>query len=44
MFAMPAIWPSGWVNSREYWMNAVAPPRDSWPLATFSPPSTAMPT
>ena len=27
MLAMPAIWPSGWVNSREYWMNAVASPR-----------------
>ena len=41
---MPAIWPSGWVNSREYWMNAVASPRDMEPEATRRPPTTAMPT
>ena len=44
MFAMPAIWPSGCENSREYWMNAVASPRVIWPEATRRPPTTAMST
>ena len=44
MLAMPAICPSGWVNSREYWMKAVASPRLMLPEATRRPPTTAMPT
>ena len=41
---MPAISPSGWLNWREYWINAVASPSVSLPEATFTPPSTAMAT
>ncbi len=44
MLDMPAICPSGWLNSREYWMNAVTAPRVICPLATRRPPTTAMPT
>ena len=35
------IWVSGWVNCREYWMNACTSPRLSDPDATRSPPTTA---
>ena len=36
-----ASWVSGWVNWREYWMNACTSPRLIAPEATRSPPSTA---
>ena len=42
--AMPPSSDRGWVNCCEYWMNACTSPRRSWPFATMSPPSTAMPT
>ena len=32
---------SGWVNWREYWMNACTSPSDRLPLATRRPPTTA---
>ena len=35
---------SGWVNWRVYWMNACTSPSDSDPLATRSPPTTAITT
>ena len=38
---MLAIWVSGWLNWREYWMNACTPPSDSLPAATSSAPMTA---
>ncbi len=41
---MDATWVSGWVNWREYWMNACTSPRLIAPLATRSPPTTAMAT
>ena len=44
MFAMPATSPSGALNSREYWMNAVTCPSDICPAAIRRPPTTAMPT
>ena len=42
--AMPPSSESGCVNCCEYWMKACTSPSRSWPLATISPPSTAMPT
>ncbi|MBN9325972.1 MAG: thioesterase family protein, partial [Cellulomonas sp.] len=42
--AMPPSWDSGWLNICAYWMNACTLPRRIDPLATISPPSTAMPT
>ena len=33
---MLATWVSGWLNCREYWMNACTSPRDSAPVATRS--------
>ena len=39
-----ATWVSGWVNCREYWMNAWTSPRLMVPLATRRPPSTAITT
>ena len=39
-----ASWVSGWVNWREYWMNACTSPRDMAPDATRNPPITAMAT
>ena len=42
--AIEATWVSGWVNWREYWMNACTSPSDIAPLATRSPPSTAITT
>ena len=33
---------SGWVNWREYWMNACTSPRRQLPEATRSPPTTAI--
>ena len=41
---MDATWVSGWVNWREYWMNACTSPRLIAPLATRRPPTTAMAT
>ena len=32
---------SGWVNWREYWMNACTSPSEIAPDATRSPPTTA---
>jgi hypothetical protein len=32
---------SGWLNCREYWMNACTSPIDNAPLATRRPPTTA---
>ena len=43
-FIIEAICVSGWVNCREYWMNACTSPSDSDPLATRTPPTTAMAT
>ena len=43
-FDIEATWVSGWVNWREYWMNACTSPRLMVPLATRSPPTTAMTT
>ena len=43
-FAIDATWVSGWVNWREYWMNACTSPSDSAPDDTRSPPMTAMAT
>ncbi len=40
--AIEASWVSGWVNCREYWMNACTSPMVIWPDATRSPPTTAM--
>ena len=42
--AIEATWVSGWVNWREYWMKACTSPRLIVPLATRSPPTTAMAT
>ena len=42
--AIEATWVSGWVNWREYWMNAWTSPRLIVPDATRSPPMTAMTT
>ena len=42
--AIEPSWVSGWVNIREYWMNACTSPRFMVPLATRSPPTTAMAT
>ena len=42
--AIEATWVSGWVNCREYWMNACTSPRLSAPVATRRPPTTAMTT
>ena len=42
--SIDATWVSGWVNWREYWMNACTSPSDIVPLATRRPPSTAMTT
>ena len=39
-----ATWVSGWLNCREYWMNACTSPSDIEPDATRSPPITAMKT
>jgi hypothetical protein len=39
-----ASWVRGWLNWREYWMNACTLPRLSEPLATRSPPRTAIAT
>ncbi len=38
---MDATWVIGWVNIREYWMNAWTSPMLIWPDATRSPPTTA---
>ena len=38
---MLATWVRGWLNWREYWMNACTSPSDSEPDATRSPPTTA---
>ena len=43
-FDIEATWVSGWVNWREYWMNACTSPRLIVPEATRSPPTTAMTT
>ena len=40
--AIEASWVSGWVNIRLYWMNACTSPRFMVPVATRSPPTTAM--
>ena len=40
--AIDATWVSGWVNCRVYWMKAWTSPRFIVPLATRSPPTTAM--
>ena len=37
-------WVSGWVNCREYWMNACTSPSRIAPLATCRPPTTAIAT
>ena len=42
--AIEATWVSGWVNWREYWMKAWTSPRLIVPLATRSPPTTAIAT
>ena len=39
--AIEATCVSGWVNCREYWMNAWTSPSDIDPEATLSPPTTA---
>jgi hypothetical protein len=31
----------GWLNCREYWMNACTSPSEMAPVATRSPPTTA---
>ena len=41
---MLAVWMSGNVNWREYWMNATTSPSDIWPLTTRRPPMTAIAT
>jgi hypothetical protein len=41
---MEATCVSGWVNCREYWMNACTSPRLIEPDATRSPPITAIAT
>ena len=41
MLAMLATWVSGWLNWREYWMKACTSPSESWPEATWRPPTTA---
>ena len=41
---MLATWVSGWLNCREYWMNACTLPRSIAPDATRRPPTTAMAT
>ena len=41
---MLATWMIGYVNWREYWMNACTSPSDIWPDATRRPPMTAMAT
>ena len=38
---MDASCVSGWVNWREYWMNACTSPMFIWPVATCKPPKTA---
>ncbi len=43
-FMMPATWVMGIVNWREYWMNACTSPSEMRPVATMSPPTTAMAT
>ena len=43
-FAMDAVWMIGKVNWREYWMNAMTSPRLICPVATWTPPMTAMAT
>ena len=43
-FAIEAIWVIGWVNIREYWMNAWTLPSGICPLATRRPPTTAIAT
>ena len=43
-FAIEASWVIGWVNWREYWMNACTSPRLMAPDATRRPPMTAMAT
>ena len=42
--AIDATWVSGWVNCREYWMNACTSPRLIAPDATRRPPMTAIAT
>ena len=42
--AIDATWVSGWVNCREYWMNACTSPRLIAPDATRRPPTTAIAT
>ena len=44
MFSIEAIWVSGWVNCREYWMKACTSPIEIAPDDTRSPPMTAMAT
>ncbi len=39
--AMLATWVSGWLNWREYWMNACTSPSDSAPTPPAAPPTTA---
>ena len=41
---MDATWVNGWVNWREYWMNACTSPRLIVPDATRRPPITAIDT
>ena len=41
---MLAVWMIGIVNWREYWMKAWTSPRDIWPVATRTPPMTAIAT
>ena len=41
---MLAVWMIGKVNCREYWMKATTSPSVSWPLATRTPPMTAIAT
>ena len=41
---MLASWVIGIVNWREYWMNAWTSPSDIVPLATWTPPMTAIAT
>ncbi len=43
-FMMLATWVIGIVNWREYWMKAWTSPSDMRPLATITPPTTAMAT
>lgn len=40
-FAIDAICVNGWVNCREYWMNACTSPSVSAPEVMRSPPTTA---